>query len=220
MGRKRPKQGSSSSVDEDDMAASKFKSLQNSIDGLNKEVTDGFANIHTDIDNLRFEFKTEIEGIKSTIKDIERGLEATQEDVESVKEDVKKVAEDFLESTNTLSGKIVKHEQLSKSPEVTEALNAKIVKLETQLKQQEEENIRLEQYTRRENLRFNNISEIEDEDCKLVIQDIIQQMGIDLSTIRYHAVHRVGRGLEGRHRPIIVRFVSREDRELVWSKRG
>ena len=103
MGRKRPKQGSYSSVDEDDMAASKFKSLQNSIDGLNKVVTDGFANIHTDIDNLRFEFKTKIEGIKSTIKDIERGLETTQEDVESVKEDVKKVAEDFLESTNTLS---------------------------------------------------------------------------------------------------------------------
>ena len=220
MGRKRPKQGSSSSVDEDDMAASKFKSLQNSIDGLNKVVTDGFANIHTDIDNPRFELKTEIEGIKSTIKDIERGLEATQEDVESVKEDVKKVAEDFLESTNTLSGKIVKLEQLSKSPEVTEALNAKIVKLETQLKQQQEENIRLEQYTRRENLRFNNISEIEDEDCKSVIQDIIQQMGIDSSTIRYHAVHRVGRRLEGRHRPIIVRFESREDRELEWSKRG
>ena len=67
-------------------------------------------------------------------------MEATQEDVESVKEDVKKVAEDFLESTNTLSGKIVKLEQLSKSPEVTEALNEKIVKLETQLKQQEEVN--------------------------------------------------------------------------------
>ena len=125
-----------------------------------------------------------------------------------------------MERTNTLSGKIVKLEQLSKSPEVTEALNAKIVKLETQFKQQEEENIRLEQYTRKENLRFNNISEIEDEDCKSVIQDIIQQMGIDSSTIRYHAVHRVGRRLEGRHRPIIVRFVSREDRELVWSKRG
>ena len=137
------------------MAASKFKSLQNSIDGLNKVVTDGFANIHTDIDNLGFEFKTEIEGIKSTIKDIERGLETTQEDVESVKEDVKKVSEDFLESTNTLSGKIVKLEpELSKSPEVTEALNAKIVKLKTQLKQQEQENIRLEQYTRRENLRY------------------------------------------------------------------
>ena len=72
MGRKRLKQGSSSSVDEEEMAASKYESLQNSIDSLNKVVTDGFANIHTDIDNLRFKFKTEIDGIKSTIKDIEK----------------------------------------------------------------------------------------------------------------------------------------------------
>lgn len=71
------------------MAATKDKSLQNSesIDSLNKVVTDGFANIHTDIDNLRCEFKTEMEGIKSTIKDIEKSLESTQEDVESVKEE-------------------------------------------------------------------------------------------------------------------------------------
>lgn len=129
MGRKRPKQGSGSSVDEQDMAAIKGKSLQNSIDSLNKVVTDGFANVHTDIDNLRFQFKTEMEGIKSTIKDIEKSLESTQKDVESVKEDFKKVAGNRLKNTSTLSGKIVKLEQLSKSPEVTEALNAKIVKL-------------------------------------------------------------------------------------------
>ena len=66
MGRKRPKQGSSSSSDEE-LAASNCKSLQKSIDSLNKVVRDGFANIHTDIDNLRFEFKTEIEGIKSLL---------------------------------------------------------------------------------------------------------------------------------------------------------
>ena len=45
-------------------------------------------------------------------------------------------------------------------------------------------------------------------------------MGIDSSTVRYHAVHRVGRRLEGRHRLIIARFVSREHRKLAWSKRG
>ena len=72
MGRKRLKQGSSSSVDEEEMAASKYESLQNSIYSLNKVVTDGFANIHTDIGNLCFKFKTEIDGIKSTIKDIEK----------------------------------------------------------------------------------------------------------------------------------------------------
>ena len=190
--KKLPKQGSSSSVDEEDMATSNCESPWSSMDTLNKVVKEGFANIHTDIDNmcnLRLELKTEIDGIKSTIKDIEKSLESTQEDVEGVKEDVKKVTEDLSKSTNTLNEKIVTLEQFSKSPD----WNAKIAKLETQLKQQIEDNIRLEQYMGRENLPFNNILEAEDEDCKSVIQNIIQQMEIDYSTIRYHAVHRVGK---------------------------
>ena len=63
----------------------------------------------------------------------------------------------------------MKLEQFSKSPEVTEALNAKSAKVETQLKQQIEHNIRLEQHTRRENPRLTNILETEDEDYKAII---------------------------------------------------
>ena len=55
------------------MAAKKYKPLQCSLDILNKVVTDGFTNIHTDINNLRFEFKTEIEGVKCTIEDTKKG---------------------------------------------------------------------------------------------------------------------------------------------------
>ena len=47
-----------------------------------------------------------------------------------------------------------------------EELNKKIVALEAQLNAEIEKNIKLEQYTRRENLRFNNIREEEGEDCK------------------------------------------------------
>ena len=66
--KKRPKQGSSSSVDEEDMATSNCESLRSSIDSLNKVVTDGFANIHSDIDNLRLELKTEIDGSKRLLR--------------------------------------------------------------------------------------------------------------------------------------------------------
>ena len=45
-----------------------------------------------------------------------------------------------------------------------------LVQLQTEI----ENNNKLEQYTRRENLRFNNIEEIEGEDCKSVIHDIIE----------------------------------------------
>ena len=102
-----------------------------------------------------------------------------------------------------------------------EAMNKRILDLEKQLKLETERNTKLEQYTRRENLRFNNIKEMEKEDCRAVIHDILQRdLELDTSLIRFRAVHRVGKLMQGRTRPIIVRFVSREDRNLVWGKRG
>ena len=105
--------------------------------------------------------------------------------------------------------------------ETSEALKSKIAELESQLKEEVEHNTRLEQYTRRENLRFNMITESEEEDCKTLILDIIHnELAIDVPGIRFHAVHRVGKQTEGRPRRIIARFVCREDRDLVWSRRG
>jgi len=43
-------------------------------------------------------------------------------------------------------------------------------------------------------------------------------MKLDASSIKFHTVHRVGKKVQERTRPIIVRFVSREDRNAVWAK--
>ena len=84
-----------------------------------------------------------------------------------------------------------------------EELNKTIADLEKKLKAAVEDNIKLEQYTRRENLRFNNIME-EEEDCKSLIYEVIQnEMGVDTANIKFHPVHRVGKRMEGRFRPII-----------------
>ena len=94
--------------------------------------------------------------------------------------------------------------------------NKKIANLEDRLKQEVENNIALEQYKRRENLRF---EEKEYEDCKAVVYNILE-LGVDNTKIRFHAVHRVGKKIHGRRRPIIARFVCWEDRDKVWSVRG
>ncbi|XP_044184561.1 uncharacterized protein LOC122964772 [Acropora millepora] len=102
-----------------------------------------------------------------------------------------------------------------------EELNMTIAALEEKLKAAVEDNIKLEQYTRRENLRFNNITEEEGEDCKSLIYEVIQnEMGIDTANIKFHAVHRVGRKMENRCRPIIARFISCEDRNQIWQNRA
>ena len=76
-----------------------------------------------------------------------------------------------------------------------------------------ENNIALENYTRR----VMNLPEDRGEDCKGMIIDLIQKdLKIDVTNIRFHAVHRVGKPAVGKTRPIIARFVCREDRDLIW----
>ena len=153
------------------------------------------------MDKLRQEFKIDLDEMRDKIKELEAGLTYDQEEVSSLNEEAVKSSEEHAKDVATLT--------------------EQIAELEQQLKQEVENNIKLEQYTRRENLRFNNIEETEGEDCKTLVTSIIQnELGVHLSHIRFRAVHRVGKKLEGRSRPIIARFVSREDRDLVFLKSG
>jgi hypothetical protein len=45
-------------------------------------------------------------------------------------------------------------------------------------------------------------------------------LGINAEGIRFHVVHRVGQRTEDRCRPVIARFVSREDRDDVWRNKA
>ena len=65
-----------------------------------------------------------------------------------------------------------------------------------------------------------NIPEREGENCKELVLSIVRnELDLNTDNIRFHAVHRMGKVLPGRNRPIIARFVCRGDRDLVWSKK-
>ena len=79
----------------------------------------------------------------------------------------------------------------------------------------------MEQYIRRENLHFSKIEEKEREDKAAIVYSILEkELGVDTIKIRFHAVHRGGKKIHGTRRPIIARFVCREDRDKVWSVKG
>ena len=42
---------------------------------------------------------------------------------------------------------------------------------------------------------------------------------MDTAQIRFHAVHQIGKRKENKHRPIIARFVCREDRDQVFARK-
>ena len=73
-----------------------------------------------------------------------------------------------------------------------EAMNKRILDLVKQVKLETERNTNLEQYTKRENLRFNNIQQMGKQDCKAMIYDVLQRgLKLDTSSIRLHADHLV-----------------------------
>ena len=128
------KRGSASSETEEAMAAlgsngddSMYNDLKNSMDCLRQVVSEGFVKLHSDLDKLRFEFKTEIEAVKLSIKDIEKSLTYTQSEVEGLKEHFEMERKEHLKEVDTL--------------------NEEIADLEDGLKQKVENNIALEQYT-------------------------------------------------------------------------
>ena len=116
------------------------------------------------MDKLRHEFNEGLDAVKDTIQGVEKSLSSTQN----------------VSEANTYN--------------IIEAMNKSILDLEKQLKLETKRDTKLEQYTRPENLRFNNIKEMEKEDCKSMIYDILQRdLKLDTSSMRLHAVHRVGK---------------------------
>ena len=70
-------------------------------------------------------------------------------------------------------------------------------------------------------------TEQEGENCANKIFDIIKnELNIDVENLKFHAIHRVGKRrssdetLKAYPRPVIARFLSREDRDMVLRAKG
>ena len=101
MGRKRSKRGLGSSVNSEDMSAdgSKTYQVKDAIDVSREAMEAGFAGLRSDIDRLRYEFKSDVEKIEHEMKEIKQGLNSSQGDVEMLKE---KIDKDLKETTAEL----------------------------------------------------------------------------------------------------------------------
>ena len=164
-----------------------------------------------------------MEGVKCSIKVIEKSLENAWATIEDVQEDFKthkdskKTHQEMLDCQSR-EIKLLK-EELAKS-------QAETAPLKTSQQRTQESLVTLEDYARRENLRFMNIPEEADENCSDKVYDIIEnELKINPQDIRFHAVHRVGKppsrnsenNTSPRPRSIIARFAVREDRDAVFA---
>ena len=73
-------------------------------------------------------------------------------------------------------------------------LETEIDALKVRFLEEQKKVIALENYSRRENLRFMNLPEQEGENCANIINDIIEnELNKDVENRQFHAIHRVGK---------------------------
>ena len=136
--------------------------------------------------------------MKGEISDVKESLELSQKDIEDI------------ETKNAeLSGKVSELEDEN-------------VELKRNASAIERSIAKLEDYSRKENLRVYNVEENGKEDCFEMIKDLFSAVS-GKESVELHAAHRIGKinsRPEGRPRPIIARLVNRNDRDFLWKNRS
>jgi hypothetical protein len=100
-----------------------------------------------------------------------------------------------------------------------EASSSVSASVQTQALISKYDNDKLEQYSRRESLRFIGIPEEVGENLKAKIQEIAQVTDVDVKEEEIAVVHRSGQSYNGKPRQVLCKFYSREKREKIYSGR-
>ena len=202
--------------------------LFNKLNYIDNKMEDHFGSLRTEIARLRFELKSEIEGVKNTIKDMEKSIEAAWDTIGDIQEEMKansEVRKRLQTDLDSHKAEIVKIR--NKQPQLNDYRD-EIEDLKARLEEEQEKVTALETYSRRENLRIMNIPEEPDENCSDIVYDIIQnRLNINVANMHFHAVHRVGKarpatsdGKKATPRPVIIRFLLRGDKDKVMSAKN
>lgn len=102
-----------------------------------------------------------------------------------------------------------------------ERLENELTSLQEELDYWKRRSIRLESYSRRENIKIFNVQETADANTEAVVKKFLNEnLKIpqnDVDVIRFERVHQLPKRQSNKPRPIIVRFSFFQDKEFVWS---
>ena len=173
----------------------KLERLDSIEDAVNNLQT-SFAKIEariTSLENEHVALKREVEDLKVSLNTNEVDKKETSDNLKDLETKVKDASTELQEENN---------------------------KLINMIKEVENKNLYLEAYSRRENLKFENIMEFnEREDTESVLREFLQtELGfIDANNIEIQRVHRFGKKKDDQPRPIIARFLRYKDCEKLLS---
>jgi ribA/ribD-fused uncharacterized protein len=167
-----------------------------------------FISIQKSMDSLHEEVR-DIRIELATLRDIKQSLEYTQNDLIDVKTNVTSLETQVKQQATQIS-------VIHRSCGVNQSENSQV----------KEQMLKVDSYTRRENLKFAGVREEDNERpnrTKQIILDLFEsKLGLtDATEMRFQRCHRLGVTSDHKKTPreIIVRFAYFPDREKVWAER-
>ena len=97
-------------------------------------------------------------------------------------------------------------------------LNEKIIHLEKQISEQDTLRDDLDQYNRRENLKFHGILEQINENTNFIIKEMAKKINVQIKDSDISTSHSLPAS-KNKHPPIIVRFTNRDIKNKIYYKR-
>ena len=156
---------------------------------------------------------------------------ATKNDVAQMRQELKAVSESFRVQMDKLESRMMDIElktdniekELKASRTANEELKGIVQQQRFKIREAEQERNEIQQYARRWNLRLYKVKEEsgqKDEDCVGKACTIFtRDVGIKIVASDIEIAHRAGRPIQGRARPILIRFFDRKKRDEVIQNR-
>ena len=136
---------------------------------LDNQVQEHFGNLTSEISTLRYEMKQELDDVKKSLRDVEKSLEAAWDSINDIQEETK-THNDYKKTwQQSLDSHRQELDLLKVNFKKVDSQQPKIENLTTRLLDEQEKIIALDNYSRRENLRFMNVPERNDENCMDVV---------------------------------------------------
>ena len=182
---------------------------------MTEEFGDTLRNILKKLDKLdsieksMYDFQATLLKLEGRVQSLESCHATIRRDVDDFKESLNSIEVDRQEAS--LSLKNMKDDTNTK----LKSLEEENFKLGARIKEVEDQHLYLEAYSRRENLKFENIPEnvASGEDTESVLRSFLERdLGyVDAASVEIQRVHRLGKKKEGKSRPILARFLRFKD---------
>ena len=180
--------------------------------GKMADLTPDFQSFVRESLTLLISVPAELKSVKDSVDSLIKDKSEMQSYMHTLSEDLKDMKaslDEYKKEVTTLKAEI------NQARKCNQSLAAENIEIK-------EEKLKLETYLRRQNLVIEGVNESENEDVQNKVTNLLaDKCKIVLRAIEIDKIHRYGKSVAGRPRPIIIRFMSHSSRDrILFTYRG